>query len=178
MLKLASENAFSCVILDHKWQGKIFVIAKIVVKCAENCLKKWQLLTTLYDPPSFLWMFSLLLKDLISDFFYANKQFTWAREIIHDHKIWIAKIFVAWFKSLRFLIIDFSSTLTSSKSFMTLVAEWPPVWERAVHSVFRNAFSKLPSIYVFSCFPFWFWGQDVGSDCISSWSLLIFLLWL
>ena len=25
---------------------------------------------------------------------------------------------------------------------------------------------------------FWFWGQDVGSDCISSWSLLIFLLWL
>ena len=27
-------------------------------------------------------------------------------------------------------------------------------------------------------FPFWFWGQDVGSDCISSWSLLIFLLQL
>ena len=25
-------------------------------------------------------------------------------------------------------------------------------------------------------FPFWFWGQDMGSDCISSWSLLIFLL--
>ena len=24
--------------------------------------------TTWYDPPSFLWMFSLLLKDLISDF--------------------------------------------------------------------------------------------------------------
>ena len=23
---------------------------------------------------------------------------------------------------------------------------------------------------------FWFWGQDVGSDCDSSWSLLIFLL--
>ena len=23
---------------------------------------------------------------------------------------------------------------------------------------------------------FWFWGQDMGSDCISSWSLLIFLL--
>ena len=32
------------------------------------------------------------------------------------------------------------------------------------------------SIYVSSHFPFWFWGQDVGSDCISSWSLLIFLL--
>ena len=27
--------------------------------------------TTLYDPLSFLWMFSLLLKDLISDF-YSN----------------------------------------------------------------------------------------------------------
>ena len=24
-------------------------------------------------------------------------------------------------------------------------------------------------------FPFWFWGQDMGSDCISSWALLIFL---
>ena len=23
---------------------------------------------------------------------------------------------------------------------------------------------------------FWFWGQDVGSDCVGSWSLLIFLL--
>ena len=28
------------------------------------------------------------------------------------------------------------------------------------------------SIYIW----FWFWGQDVGSDCISSWSLLIVLL--
>ena len=27
-------------------------------------------------------------------------------------------------------------------------------------------------------FPFWFWGQDMGSVCISSWSLLIFLLHL
>ena len=25
--------------------------------------------TTYFDPPSFLWMFSLLLKDLISDFY-------------------------------------------------------------------------------------------------------------
>ena len=26
--------------------------------------------TTWYDPPSFLWMFTLLLKDLISDFYF------------------------------------------------------------------------------------------------------------
>ena len=29
--------------------------------------------TTKYDPPSFLWMFSLLLKDLISDFIFDLK---------------------------------------------------------------------------------------------------------
>ena len=29
----------------------------------------WIAETTQYDPPSFLWMFSLLLKDLISDFY-------------------------------------------------------------------------------------------------------------
>ena len=28
--------------------------------------------TSLYDPPSFLWMFSLLLKDLISDFLFGT----------------------------------------------------------------------------------------------------------
>ena len=37
------------------------------------------------------------------------------------------------------------------------------------------AYRKLLSVYVL--FPFWFWGQDVGSDCIGSWSLLIILLW-
>ena len=31
-----------------------------------------------------------------------------------------------------------------------------------------SAFRKLLSIYVFSCFPFGFEEQDVGSDCISS----------
>ena len=30
--------------------------------------------TTWYDPPSFLWMFSLLLKDLISDFYLTSLQ--------------------------------------------------------------------------------------------------------
>ena len=35
-----------------------------------------------------------------------------------------------------------------------------------------SVFRKLLSIYVFRYFFFWSWGQDVGSDCISSWSLL------
>ena len=30
--------------------------------------------TTWFDPPSFLWMFSLLLKDLISDFNFTSLQ--------------------------------------------------------------------------------------------------------
>ena len=42
----------------------------------------------------------------------------------------------------------------------------------------------LPRVPFVNCrqfmylFPFWFWGQDMGSDCISSWSLLIFLLFM
>ena len=41
-----------------------------------------------------------------------------------------------------------------------------------------SAFRKLSSIYVFSYFPFGFEGRiwDLIADCISSWSLLIFLL--
>ena len=38
------------------------------------------------------------------------------------------------------------------------IAEWPPVWERAVLSV-SCAFRKLLSIYVFSYFPFGFEGR-------------------
>ena len=38
---------------------------------------------------------------------------------------------------------------------------------------FRTSYILLPR-----GFPVWFWGQDMGSDCISSWSLLIFLLWV
>ena len=30
--------------------------------------------------------------------------------------------------------------------------------------------------FMYLLFPFWFWGQDMGSDCFSFWSLLIFLL--
>ena len=32
--------------------------------------------------------------------------------------------------------------------------------------------------FMFLVISFWFWGQNVGSDCISSWSLLIILLCL
>ena len=53
------------------------------------------------------------------------------------------------------------------------VAEWPPVWERAVHSVYRECLFKLLSIYVFSCFPFGFEGRmwdlivSVPDHCLS-----------
>ena len=45
--------------------------------------------------------------------------------------------------------------------------------ERAAHSVNRMSVCNL------SCFPYWFPGQDIGSDCVSSWSfyssVLLFL---
>ena len=34
--------------------------------------------------------------------------------------------------------------------------------------------SLVMSICSFGCFPFWFPGQDLGSVCVSSWSLLTF----
>ena len=36
------------------------------------------------------------------------------------------------------------------------VAEWPPVWEGAVRSVFRGCLSWAASVCVFGCFPFGF----------------------
>ena len=39
-------------------------------------------------------------------------------------------------------------------------------WERAAHSVYQ----------CFSYFPLWFCERDFDSDCVSSWSLLIFSL--
>ena len=57
------------------------------------------------------------------------------------------------------------------------VAEWPSVWERAVHLVYRAC---LPWMFVSlreCCFTFRFWGYDMGFDCFSSWSLVFPLLW-
>ena len=48
------------------------------------------------------------------------------------------------------------------------VAGWPPVWEGAVHSVCRECLSWAAVDLCVWLFPFWFIGQDVGSDCISS----------
>ena len=48
------------------------------------------------------------------------------------------------------------------------VAEWPPVWERAIHSVYRACLSKTAVNLCIYLFPFWFRGQDVGSDCVGS----------
>ena len=53
------------------------------------------------------------------------------------------------------------------------IAEWPPIRERAVHSVFRECLCKLPSIYVFSYFPFgcegrmWDLTVSVPDHCLS-----------
>ena len=50
------------------------------------------------------------------------------------------------------------------------VAEWPPVWERAVHSVYCAYLSWTFIKFFVSFFPFWYWEWDVGCDCINSWS--------
>ena len=50
----------------------------------------------------------------------------------------------------------------------------PPFLERAVHSVYYACLARA-FVILWVCFPFWFWGWDVGFDCISSWSLPFFL---
>ena len=54
--------------------------------------------------------------------------------------------------------------------FLVRVAEWPPVWERAVHSVKKLYvfFVGVGQILCVSFFPFWYWGWDVECDCILS----------
>ena len=47
------------------------------------------------------------------------------------------------------------------------------IWERSAHSVNRIFFFGM-SICRFGCFPFWFRGQDLGSDCVCSWSFLTY----
>ena len=53
--------------------------------------------------------------------------------------------------------------------------------ERAVHSVYRECFRKLPSIYVFSYFPFGFEGRmwdlivSVPDHCLSFYFVVIML---
>ena len=39
------------------------------------------------------------------------------------------------------------------------VAEWPPIREKAVHSVYRACFRKLLSVYILNYFPFGFEGR-------------------
>ena len=50
-------------------------------------------------------------------------------------------------------------------------------WEIAAPSVY-HMFSIILSFSYFSYFPFWFRGQDFGSGCASSWSLLTFYFFL
>ena len=42
------------------------------------------------------------------------------------------------------------------------------IWKELFIRFTASAFRKLPSIYVFSYFPFGFEWKDVESDCISS----------
>ena len=44
-------------------------------------------------------------------------------------------------------------------------------WKRAAHRVCSLC---VVSLCIFGYYPFWFRGQDFGSDCTSSWSLLTF----
>ena len=56
------------------------------------------------------------------------------------------------------------------------VAEWPPIWKRAIHSVYRACLSWTFILLCVCFIPFLFWGMDVGFGCISAWSVPIFLL--
>ena len=59
------------------------------------------------------------------------------------------------------------------------VAEWPPVQKELLIWLTKcSLFIYYVFICNFGCFPFWFRGRDFGSDCISSWSILIFHLWI
>ena len=82
--------------------------------------------------------------------------------------LFLLSVFTLWF-----------SYYVSNIYFKFYVAEWPPIWERAVHSVYHECFRKLPSIYVFSYFPYAFEGRmwdlivSVPDHCLS----FYFLLW-
>ena len=64
--------------------------------------------------------------------------------------------------------------------FSIRVAELPPAWGRAIHSVYSACLSWT-FISLYMCFfSFWFWGWDVGFHSTISWSLLFhffFLSW-
>ena len=55
------------------------------------------------------------------------------------------------------------------------VAEWPPFGKELLP---RLTICSLRIMFTccFRYFPFWFQGQDFGSDCASSWLLLTFYL--
>ena len=55
------------------------------------------------------------------------------------------------------------------------VAEWPSFWKELLT---RLTICSLCTLVICnsSCFPFWFWGLDLGSGCFVSWSLRVFLL--
>ena len=75
------------------WIDCLFETRKIAVWCLwlslpGDCIVTDEALlaeTTQYDPPSSLWMFSLLLKDLISDFYLTSLQLVLCRVAAVKH---------------------------------------------------------------------------------------------
>ena len=55
------------------------------------------------------------------------------------------------------------------------VAEWLPFGEKLIIRLIICSLCIM-SIFIFSYFPVWFRRRDFDSDCISSWTLLTFLL--
>ena len=55
------------------------------------------------------------------------------------------------------------------------VAELPP-FGKELHTWLTICSLCILTICNFSYFPFRFWGPDLGSDCLSSWSLHFFTL--
>ena len=60
--------------------------------------------------------------------------------------------------------------------FSIRVVEWPPVWERAVHSVNCSAFLEHWSNFVVPFLPFWYWVWGMECNFINSGSLPLYLL--
>ena len=58
-----------------------------------------------------------------------------------------------------------------------MVAKLPPPQKEPVHLVIPfTIHTSICNLFIckFCYFPIWFGGQNFGSDCTSSWSLLIF----
>ena len=86
--------------------------------------------------------------------FYLKINIFYSREIL---------LYLAW-TCLRNVCADYM-----------YIAEWLPFGKELRPQLTICSLCIMP-ICCLNYFPFWFNGQDIGSDCVSSWSMLIFLL--